>query len=66
MQRYLQVEVTSEQKTRMLSVLDNVKTLHSSINENCKDGREKTIALTKLEECLMWANKAISHEILQD
>lgn len=66
MQRYLQVEITSEQKARMLDVLSNVKTLHESIESNCKDGREKSIALTKLEECLMWANKAISHEILQD
>lgn len=66
MQRYLQVEITSEQKDRMNSILENVKVLHSSIDSNCKNCREKALAFTKLEECLMWTNKAISHEILQD
>lgn len=30
------------------------------INENCPDSREKSIALTKLEEASMWANSAIA------
>lgn len=29
------------------------------INENVADGREKSLALTHLEEALMWAGKAI-------
>jgi hypothetical protein len=30
------------------------------INEDCPDGREKSIAITKLEESVMWANAAIA------
>lgn len=33
--------------------------LHSSIEEATPSSRERSIALTKLEEALMWANKAI-------
>ena len=29
------------------------------IDELCPDGREKSLALTKLEEASMWANKSI-------
>lgn len=33
------------------------------INELCPDSREKSLAITKLEECVMWANAAIArHE----
>lgn len=28
----------------------------------CKDSREKSIAITKLEECVMWAVKSIVFE----
>lgn len=30
------------------------------LNEVCPDGREKTIAMTKLEEVVFWANAAIA------
>lgn len=30
------------------------------INMLCPDCREKSLALTKLEECVMWANAAIA------
>ena len=29
------------------------------INQCCPPSREKSICLTKLEECLMWGNKSI-------
>lgn len=46
---------------------------HESVREDIKqtaifldfllpDGREKALALTKLEECLMWANASIARE----
>lgn len=37
--------------------------LEYRINELCPEGREREIALQKLEEAVMWANKAISHEV---
>jgi len=30
------------------------------INENCPDSREKSLAITKLEESSMWANASIA------
>ncbi|WP_417754191.1 hypothetical protein [Slackia isoflavoniconvertens] len=30
-----------------------------TIQANCPESREKSLALTKLEECIMWANAAI-------
>ena len=30
------------------------------INKYCPDGREKSLALTKLEETFMWINKSIA------
>ncbi|MEC4836121.1 hypothetical protein R2362_16045 [Mycobacteroides chelonae] len=52
-------------------------TRHESIRGKCKDlahdldsilppGREKALALTKLEEALMWGNAAIAREVLRE
>ena len=30
------------------------------IDDSCLDSREKSLALTKLEECVMWANASIA------
>ena len=39
---------------------DNAKALAMLINDNCPDTREKSLAMTKLEECVMWANASIA------
>lgn len=36
------------------------KMLAAYINENCPESREKSLALTKIEEAVMWANAAIA------
>ena len=36
------------------------KMLAAYINENCPDSREKSLAFTKLEEAVMWANASIA------
>ena len=36
------------------------KALAVLIDTNCPDSREKSTAMTKLEECIMWANAAIA------
>lgn len=32
------------------------------INDLCPEGREKSLAVTKLEEAVMWANASIARE----
>ena len=34
--------------------------LEATIALRCKPSREKSLAMTKLEECVMWANKALA------
>ena len=36
------------------------KMLAAYINENCPDSMEKSLAFTKLEEAVMWANASIA------
>lgn len=36
------------------------KMLAAYINEYCPDSREKSLALTKIEEAVMWANASIA------
>ena len=38
------------------------KMLAAYINEYCPDSREKSLALTKIEEAVMWANASIARE----
>ena len=49
-----------DQKANYEAVRNVAIELACLINGITVDSREKSIALTKLEECLMWINKAIS------
>jgi len=42
------------------SLRNTAKNLAYTINVLCPESREKSTAITKLEECLMWANKSIA------
>ena len=42
------------------SIRGAAKNLALQINEACPDSREKAIALTKLEEFVMWVNAGIA------
>lgn len=38
------------------------KQLANKINTSCPDSREKSLAITKLEEAIFWANASIARE----
>ena len=48
------------QPERYQHLRDDGKYLAESIDDNCPESREKALALTKVEEAIMWANAAIA------
>ena len=42
------------------SQINKAKLLAAYIDEKCPDSWEKSLAMTKLEECVMWANASIA------
>lgn len=38
----------------------NARVLAHQINENCPESREKSLAFTALQQCIMWANASIA------
>ena len=42
------------------SIRDKAKQLAYTIKDVCPDSREKSLAMTKLEEALMWANASLA------
>lgn len=41
----------------------NVRNLASGLNDMLPDCREKSLALTKLEEAMFWSNAAVAREL---
>lgn len=50
------------QTARIVGIRDTAKGLAELINVSCPESREKALALTKLEESVMWANASIARE----
>jgi len=48
------------QPEKYVVIRDVAKGLAMVINDNCPDSREKSLAISKLEECVMWANASIA------
>ena len=49
------------QSSRYERLRNTAKDFAYQIEHECPDSRERSLALTKLEEAVMWANAAISH-----
>lgn len=58
--RFKAYPVDDETKMKMDKIRDDVMNIADTIDIYCVESREKSIALTKLEECLMWVNKCLS------
>lgn len=52
--------VDQEQIDKYQAIRLDARGLATRINEYCPEGREKALAITKLEETVMWANAAIA------
>lgn len=55
-------EVTPEQQARIDTIRLLFSNMYDFLEENCKTGRETSLAITKLEEAQFWAIKGISRE----
>ena len=53
-------EVAKEQADKLDYIRVKAKDLAYMIDELCPNSREKSLAMTKLEEAVMWANAAIA------
>jgi hypothetical protein len=51
---------TQEKRDEHTSVRQACRRLADELNERLPEGREKSCALTKLEETMFWANAAIA------
>lgn len=50
----------SNQPERYTEIRDTAKSLALLIDTHCPNSREKSLSMTKLEECAMWANASIA------
>ena len=57
--------VNMEQQKRINNIVRAAEHLEEVIKQNCHEDYERKIALRKLEEVAMWANKAIAFEVQQ-
>lgn len=49
-----------DQQQRYQRLRSDARELAILINNYCPSSREKSLAFTKLEECIMWANASIA------
>ncbi len=50
----------ADQPARYVAIREKAKELALLVEDCCPDSREKSLAFTKLEECVMWANASIA------
>lgn len=49
-----------DQTVRYVEIRDNAKQFAKLIEHDCPPSSERTLALRKLQECVMWANASIA------
>lgn len=57
---FVDYRVNDEQDKVMRDIRRGCKVLGELLDVACPNSREKSLALTKLEECMFWANAAIA------
>lgn len=53
--------LAGERQDKMDLIIEKARVLAVHIDDLCEDGREKTLAITKIEEATLWASKVIDH-----
>lgn len=56
------IEVTEEQQNKIDLIRSSFSNMYDVIDINCKNNRETSLAITKLEEAQFWAIKGITRE----
>lgn len=51
---------TDEKRDAHTSIRQNCKVLADFLNEKLPEGREKSLAITHLEDVMMWANASLA------
>lgn len=54
---------TEEKRNAHTSVREHCKELAHFLNRKLPDGREKSLAITHLEEVMMWGNASLAREL---
>jgi hypothetical protein len=54
---------TEEKRDAHTSVRQNCRRLADFLNEKLPEGMEKSVAVTKLEEAMFWANAAVARAV---
>ena len=49
-----------DQTQRYKALRDSAKLFALLVNDSCPDSREKSLAITKIQEAIMWANASIA------
>ena len=60
--RFYPMPTSATKESRLRTIRDKFAILADQIDRECPDSREKSLALTKLEEAAMWTEKAIERE----
>lgn len=58
--RFISYQLKDDQPARYTEIRRRGKALAVYMQRNCPPTRERSLALTKLEECVMWANASIA------
>ena len=58
--RFTYKPAKNDQPERYGAIRDDALKLATTINEEAPDGREKSLAITKIEEAVTWASAAIA------
>jgi hypothetical protein len=57
--RFVYHNANPEKTQKMENIRKNFRALADLLNEMCPDGREKSLAITSLEQAQFWANASI-------